>query len=142
MQRRRFLTSAGVAATASFTAFSGCLGVSGNDDPGYDIGMTAQAFVEDEFTVSPGETVSWYNNSSRSHTVTAYEASLPEGATFFASGGFDDEQTARDEWWANRGGAMENGDEFTVTFEEPGQYDYFCIPHEQGAMIGSIYVEE
>ena len=142
MQRRRFLASAGAAATAGVSLLSGCLGASGSDTAAYDIGMTAQAFVEAEFTVSPGETVVWHNNSARAHTITAYEDALPEGSAFFASGDFESEQAARDSWWSDRGGALENGDEFSVTFEEPGEYDYFCIPHEQAGMIGTIYVEE
>lgn len=141
MQRRRFLASAGAAATAGVPLLAGCLGATGSD-AAYDVGMTAEAFVEAEYTVSPGETVVWRNNSTRTHSVTAYEAALPEGASFFATGGYDDEQAARDAWWSERGGALENGEEFSVTFEEPGQYDYFCIPHEEAAMLGTIYVEE
>ena len=142
MQRRRFLASIGAAVTAGLASLSGCLGAEGSDSAAYDVGMTAQAFVEAEVTVSPGETVVWYNNSTRTHSVTAYENAIPEAASFFASGGFDDEETARDAWWADRGGAIENGEEFTHTFEEPGRYDYFCIPHERGGMRGTVYVEE
>lgn len=142
MQRRRFLASAGAAAMAGLASLSGCLGASGSESAGYDVGMTAEAFVEAEFTVSPGETVVWRNNSTRTHTVTAYEDAIPEGTVFFATGGYEDEQTARDAWWNDRGGALENGEEFSVTFTEPGQYDYFCIPHEQAGMLGTIYVEE
>jgi hypothetical protein len=29
---------------------------------------------------------------------------------------------------------------FSFTFEEPGTYDYFCIPHESLGMIGSVTV--
>jgi hypothetical protein len=29
---------------------------------------------------------------------------------------------------------------FSFTFEEPGTYDYFCIPHESMGMIGSVTV--
>ena len=29
---------------------------------------------------------------------------------------------------------------FSFTFEEPGTYDYFCIPHEKMGMVGSVTV--
>jgi hypothetical protein len=31
-----------------------------------------------------------------------------------------------------------SGGTFSFTFEEPGTYDYFCIPHESMGMIGSV----
>ena len=33
-----------------------------------------------------------------------------------------------------------SGGTFSFTFEEPGTYDYFCIPHESMGMIGSVTV--
>jgi hypothetical protein len=33
-----------------------------------------------------------------------------------------------------------SGGTFSFTFEEPGTYDYFCIPHESLGMIGSVTV--
>jgi hypothetical protein len=33
-----------------------------------------------------------------------------------------------------------SGGTFSFTFEEPGTFDYFCIPHEQLGMIGSVTV--
>ncbi|MFA9516009.1 plastocyanin/azurin family copper-binding protein [Halopenitus sp. H-Gu1] len=150
MQRRRFLARAGSAATvASTIPLSGCLGSLGTGNGGagdgdypYDVGMTATTFRPQEVTIAVGETVTWRNTSARTHTVTAYEDAIPEDAEYFATGGYDDEETARDEWWSNRGGALENADEFTHTFEIPGRYDYVCIPHEQGGMIGAVIVEE
>lgn len=151
MQRRRFLARAGGAATvASTIPLSGCLGSlgggPGNGEDGgedaYDVGMTATTFRPQEVTVAVGETVTWRNTSARTHTVTAYEDAIPEAAEYFATGGYDDEETAREEWWRDRGGALENADEFTHTFEIPGRYDYVCIPHEQGGMIGAVIVEE
>ncbi|MGH2699836.1 MAG: plastocyanin/azurin family copper-binding protein [Actinomycetota bacterium] len=32
--------------------------------------------------------------------------------------------------------------EFEVTFDQPGTYGYFCIPHEGSNMTGSVWVEE
>jgi hypothetical protein len=33
-----------------------------------------------------------------------------------------------------------SGGTFSFTFEEPGTYDYFCIPHEEMGMVGSVTV--
>ncbi|QHS16069.1 cupredoxin domain-containing protein [Halopenitus persicus] len=144
MQRRRFLErAAGAATVAAALPISGCLGsvAGGQSERDYDVGMTATTFRPQEVTIAVGESVTWRNTSARTHTVTAYEDAIPEDADFFATGGYEDEATAREEWWSDRGGALENGDEFTHTFEIPGRYDYVCVPHEQGGMIGAVIVE-
>jgi len=136
MHRRRFLARIGGGATVGASAaLAGCL------DEGYDVGMTADGFVPDELTVSVGDTVVWENTSTRNHTVTAYEGGIPDEAAYFASGGFDDERTARDAWHDDFGGRLENGDRFSHTFEVPGRYDYVCIPHEFGGMYATVFVE-
>lgn len=35
-----------------------------------------------------------------------------------------------------------SGGTFSYTFEEPGRYDYYCIPHESMGMIGSVTVSD
>jgi len=138
MHRRRVLRAVGTGAVAAATA--GCLGTA-SEDADYDVGMRATAYVDEEITVNVGETVVWRNTSTRTHTVTAYEDAIPEEASYFASGGYDGEATAREEWWDDRGGAIETGEEFAHTFEVAGRYDYVCIPHEQGGMLGTVVVE-
>ncbi|WP_049912200.1 plastocyanin/azurin family copper-binding protein [Halorubrum kocurii] len=141
MHRRRFLRGAGVAGgVAATTALAGCAGVGG--EPDYDVGMVADGYRPAELTVSVGDTVVWENTSARTHTVTAYEGGIPEGADYFASGGFDDERSARDAWQDDFGGALESGDRFAHTFSVPGRYDYVCIPHETGGMYATVFVEE
>ena len=98
-----------------------------------------QTFEPDRLTIAPGETVTWTNDSSETHTVTAYDEELPAGADYFASGGATSEDEARDEV---EDGLIDRGDTFEVTFEEPGTYTYFCIPHEQQGMVATIVVEE
>ena len=144
MYRRRFLTRAGVVGVGGSVAVAGCLdgGVGAEGDDGaHDVGMTADGFVPDELTVSVGDTVTWENTSTRIHTVTAYEGGIPDAAEYFASGGFENEATARDEWHDDFGGQMENGDRFSYTFEVPGRYNYVCIPHEFGGMYATVFVE-
>lgn len=141
MRRRRFLRHAGAGgALGAVTALAGCSTVLG-DQP-FDIGMVADGFRPEELVVAVGDTVVWENNSSRTHTVTAYEGGIPAEAEYFASGGYEDEETARSAWHAEFGGALETGDQFSYTFTVPGRYDYVCIPHEIGGMYATVIVEE
>lgn len=142
MHRRRFLSRAGVAgAVAVEGALAGCLGQIGLGGDEYDVGMTGTEFRPEGITVGVGETVVWENTSTRAHTVTAYEAAIPDEADYFASGGYDDEATAREEWSATRGGAIETDERYEHTFPVPGRYDYVCLPHEEGGMLGTVFVE-
>lgn len=79
--------------------------------------------------VQPGDTVEFVNVSG-SHSSTAYhpdnaghELRIPEGADLWDSG------------------ILSSGS-FEVTFEVPGTYDYYCIPHEQLGMVGRIVCGE
>lgn len=137
MDRRAFLTATGGAAVG----VAGCLG-SSRTRTDYDIGMSASAFLpQDDFEPRVGERVVWRNTGMRTHTVTAYGGAIPEDAAYFASGGFDDESAARDAWLENGGGGISSGQTFTHTFEVPGTYNYFCIPHEKAGMVGQFTVE-
>ncbi|WP_336022342.1 cupredoxin domain-containing protein [Halobellus salinisoli] len=138
VSRRRFLGGFGAAAT---TGLAGCSDSSAESDD-YDIGMTASAFTPSEFTVEVGETVVWQNTSSRGHTVTAYDSGIPDDAEFFATGGYNSTEEAREAFRSEFGGSIDSGATWSHTFEVPGEYEYFCIPHEQGGMIGTIVVEE
>jgi len=149
MQRRAFIASGGALAA---TVLAGCLGPSRADSE-YDIGMTSNAFVPQDpveserqptFAASVGDTVVWANTGSRNHTVTAYESGLPDGADYFASGGFDSEPEAREAWRKSLrgGGNLAPGETYEVTFDVPGEHYYFCIPHEGAGMVGKVLVEE
>jgi plastocyanin len=137
MERRSFLAAA---ATGGVAGFAGCAGVFGSDPPDFDVGMRASAFVPVEIGVDVGETVVWYNDNDRPHTVTAYENAIPDDAEFFASGGFDSEAAAREGYNTDFSGAIDPQESYEHTFEVPGTYGYFCIPHEQGGMIGTVEV--
>lgn len=136
MRRRAFLAGVG---TAGLTSVAGCTGA--NSKQG-DIQMRAVAFDPPQLTVSVGDAVVWYNASSRSHTVTAYENAIPKEAPYFASGGYENESAARKAWRDELGGGVTSGDTYSHTFEVPGRYEYVCIPHEQGGMVGTIVVEK
>ena len=140
MKRRAYL---GSLATAATLGTAGCL-AGGSDSGGgdYDVGMSSAAFEPTRLEVSVDETVVWRNTNSRAHTVTAYEAQIPEGAEYFASGDYGSEQAARDAFFDSFGGAIGSRETYEHAFSVPGQYDYFCIPHERAGMVGSIVVSE
>src|SRR5215208_6955883 len=86
-------------------------------------GQEVTVRMEDNFfepaniTVEPGTTVTWVQSGNNPHTTTSYDGLWDSGMIEGGSGGT-----------------------FSFTFEEPGTYDYFCIPHEQLGMIGSVTV--
>jgi plastocyanin len=138
MRRRAFLVTAG---TGTLAALAGC-SLAGGADPG-DVEMTKNAYIPREIEVSVGDTVTWVNNGSRGHSITAYEDAIPERATYWASGGFDSESVAREafadaEPWGN----VPSGESWSHTFETPGEHAYFCIPHERAGMVGTVVVRE
>ncbi len=96
-------------------------------------------FVEASLTVPVGTVVRFVNESPEPHTVTAYQDGIPDGGEYFASGGFDSEGQARDDLAQ---GLIRKGDTYEVSFDQPGTYEYFCIPHEADGMKGTIVVSE
>ncbi|MFB6293422.1 MAG: plastocyanin/azurin family copper-binding protein [Halonotius sp.] len=134
--RRRVLAAVGTGLTGSV---AGCMGAFAHGE--YDIGMRTQAFAPETLRVDAGTTVVWKNTSTRGHTVTAYEDTLPEEATYFASGGFESEAAARKAWTSDNEGLVLTSETYSHTFEIPGNYGYVCLPHEEGGMIGTIIVE-
>lgn len=141
MDRRAFLQRAGAVATV---AVAGCSGGSdtATEEPTATPTEAAQNTVEmvtyrSEYYfdpiglfVDPGETVTWELDSG-DHSATAYtEGSasvtrVPDGASGWNSGTLTDV-----------GATVEH------TFETPGTYDYFCLPHKSLEMVGRIVVGE
>ena len=79
--------------------------------------------------VHPGSTIRWMIMANV-HSVAAYHPDndlhslrIPEKAK---------------PW--NSDFLVNPGDHFEVTLNEPGVYDYFCLPHEQAGMVGRIIV--
>lgn len=137
MKRRAYLATVAGASVS----LAGCsFGSAEAED--YDVGMSAVEFRPVEAEATVGEPVVWKNTSSRGHTVTAYADGLPEGAAYFASGGYESESAARDEWRTGGGGTIAGGETYEHTFEVAGTYSYFCIPHESGGMVGEVLVRE
>jgi plastocyanin len=143
MHRRTVLRASGVALVGGL---AGCGGSESTDTPTpaeTDAGTLVEMndglnFEPAEVTVSVGDTVTWETVGSVAHSVTAYEDELPEDATYFASGGFDSESAARDNYPAE--GSVGADETYENTFETAGEFPYFCIPHESG-MKGTVVVE-
>ena len=100
--------------------------------------MADHRFTPETLTIAPGEVVRWVNDTEEAHTVTAVETSLPDGAEYFSSGAAPSEDDAND----SLGDALiDPGEVFEWTFDEPGTYRYYCIPHRSDGMEGTVVVE-
>ena len=110
------------------------------DEADHVVDMQAVAFEPEELTIEAGETVAWAHEAGEPHSVTADGDELPDGATYWASGGFESEQAAR-EGWENGQGAVQSGQSYVHTFETTGEHGYVCIPHEAAGMAGTVVVE-
>lgn len=95
------------------------------------VGMTNGLAFEPKATeIRVGQTVRWENTSDVPHTVTADPAKtgnpdrvkLPDGAEPFGSE------------------LLGAGETFAHTFTVPGEYRYFCIPHQMAGMVGTVVV--
>jgi plastocyanin len=85
-----------------------------------EVTMEGTSFNPGNLTIEPGTTVTWLNNSSEVHTVTS-------GSDGDHDGIFDS-------------GNLNPGENFSYTFDEEGTYPYYCIPHVNVGMTGTIIV--
>jgi len=101
--------------------------------PAAVVKMSDFKFSPKTITIDPGQTVEWRNTSILSwHTATcdpklakhAASVSLPVGAKPFSSG------------------KVKAGRTYSHTFDTPGTYHYFCIPHESMGMVGDVVVRQ
>ena len=89
----------------------------GSSVPGCE--ETNECFIPAEVSVSVGETVTWSNDDSAAHTVTSGIPSEGPDGIFDSS-------------------LFMAGTTFEHTFDEAGQYDYFCMVHPW--MTGKVQV--
>jgi plastocyanin len=90
-------------------------GGGGGGGGGAEVSMEGIAFNPAEVSVGVGDTVTWTNNDSVAHDVTA------------------------DSFSSGEPGGMMSGDTFEHTFEEAGTFDYVCTVHP--GMEGTVTVE-
>ncbi len=147
--RRQYLRAMAATGAATITLpLAGCSGGDGGDggdsnDDTVRVEMSDDlVFDPDAIEISPGTSVVWETVGSVGHSVTAYEDELPDGAEYFASGGFDSEEAARDAYSVGDpdSGDVPEGETYEHTFETTGEYEYFCIPHESAGMVGTVTV--
>ncbi len=67
-------------------------------------------------TVPVGSTVTWVDVSG-THTTTSYDGLWDSGAR-----------------------RLDVGETYSYTFNQPGVYRYYCVPHEDQGMIGTVVV--
>lgn len=93
--------------------------------------MNGLDYAPARLTINVGDTVTWRNTDGMPHTVTGdptkarkqASARLPEGAEPWDSGDIEGDQS-----WSRK-------------FDVPGEYTYFCIPHELAGMVATLIVE-
>jgi plastocyanin len=140
LSRRAVMRRGVTGAAAAAAAVGGGATGTASAQTTHTVDMTdSLVFDPDQLTIAPGDTVVWENVGSVGHSVTAYADEIPEDAEYFASGGFDSEQAARN---AYPEGDIPGGESFEHTFEVEGEYGYFCIPHESAGMVASLTVGE
>jgi plastocyanin len=75
------------------------------------VDMKNLAFAPIEVHISPGQTVLWTNSDPLQHTVTADDASFDSAL-------------------------VDPGDTFSQSFDAPGSYQYYCVPHGSAGLHG------
>lgn len=122
MRRRRFLTTSAALATP---LVAGCAsGGSGGTSAPVEVALVNFAFEpgsDSPIAVDAGTTVRFVWETS-SHNI--HVDSQPAGAS-----------------WAGHEQIESAGFEHEHTFEVPGEYHYFCIPHERGGMLGVVVAD-
>ncbi len=81
------------------------------------VGMEDNFFDKADITVEPGTTVTWVQRGQYGHTTTSYDGLWDSGLIE-----------------GNTDGT------YSYTFEKPGTYEYFCEPHEEMGMVGTVTV--
>ncbi len=96
----------------------------GGSGDGSDDGVTTVevairdfAFVPNEITIRAGQRVRWTNEDLAAHTVTSGDPEDADAGTRFNSN------------------LLTRGGTFSFTFESPGRFEYFCIPHASMASM-------
>ena len=102
----------------AMTPFTGTVSApAGTSVPGCE--ETNECYIPAEISIAVGDTVTWSNDDTAAHTVTSGIASEGPDGIFDSS-------------------LFMAGTTFEYTFDEAGEYDYFCMVHPW--MIGKVQV--
>lgn len=133
IRRRTLLKAAGAAGAAGIAGIGGYVGIRTLQDgprPAATVKMTSEYGSHDSFYrpqipwIEEGGTVTWHNERGV-HNATAYHPENDRPLRIPETG----------EPWRSP-----IGEDYTHTFDEEGVYDYFCEPHEQLGMVGTVIV--
>ncbi len=89
----------------------------GEDTIDAQVSIVDFGFEPDDFTATAGEPVKWQNTGDAQHTVAFEDDSVVDS------------------------GNLDAGAEFSRTFEDAGEFAYFCSIHGKDRMSGTITVE-
>ena len=93
-----------------------------NSIPAVIVGLNGdRSYSPNPITIKEGQTITWYNSDTISHTVTS---------------GQDNDKDAGEDFDSK---AIIPNQYFSVTFEDSGEYQYYCIYHP--SMVGEVIVE-
>ncbi len=93
-----------------------------NSIPAVIVGLNGdRSYSPNPITIETGQTITWYNGDTISHTVTS---------------GQDNDKDAGEAFDSN---AIIPNQYFSVTFDDSGEYLYYCIYHP--SMVGEIIVK-
>ena len=118
MTRRRIAMTLGSIALLALTASTGAAAgppFASQQPVTVEMVTGTYEFRPTEVTITPGTTVTWLNMSG-SHTTTS------------ETGVWDSVER------------LSEGQSFSFTFQEPGEYPYYCAPHRDRGMVGKVIV--
>ena len=93
-----------------------------NSVPAVIVGINGDSsYSPNPITIEKGQTITWYNGDTISHTVTS---------------GQDNDKDAGEDFDSN---AIIPNQYFSITFDDSGEYQYYCIYHP--SMVGEVVVE-
>ena len=93
-----------------------------NSIPAVIVGLNGdKSYSPNPITIEEGQTITWYNGDTISHTVTS---------------GQDNDNDAGEDFDSN---AIIPNQYFSFTFDDSGEYPYYCIYHP--SMVGEVVVE-
>ena len=79
------------------------------------------SYAPNPLTINPGDTITWYNADTISHTATSGSDGDPDEGQLFDSDAILSKQA------------------FTLKFDNNGTFDYYCLYHP--SMVGEIIVK-
>ena len=104
MGTRHVVAILGSIAAAALFAFVVTSTNAADADADADVHMVNFVYAPALLTVQAGTTVSFVNDDTDTHTVSSLRGAFESGV-------------------------MEKGGTWTYTFDTPGTFDYYCIPH-------------